>query len=313
MPRVPGRLSSVRNRLRGVVDPLRTPRRAVFVTGSARSGTTWIAELLRDAQRARLVFEPVHHNSSLPGSPHFREAGTADPELRRLLRRALAGALDDDWVNLVQPDGVFFRRVVKDIRPGVLPLVRDVAPEVPAVYLLRHPIEVAVSRAELDEREGDWWDTGGALAELQVHAAGDGGNLGRLASLALEACSAESSPMAPHVAIWCVENALALGLFPIANGVALRYEDVLVDADSALGSIESLCHVRLARGQSLARPSSTSFRGSGHIGQLGRWRAVVPDDDAERLLAMTSRFGLDHLYGLDPTVALPPLDGPLWR
>ncbi len=302
-------LRYLRSRLGGVIDPLRTPRRAIYVTGSARSGTTWVAELLRDALGARLVFEPLHHQSALPGSPHFRAQDADDPELRRMLRQALSGTVNDDWVNVFQPDGVFARRVVKDIRPGVLPLVRAVAPEMPVILLIRHPIEVAVSRAELEQGEGEWWDTAGAVDELREAASSVGGWLSALAAIGLDALDQEPAPLGSHVVIWCVENAVALSLFPLDRGLALRYEDLLAEPEPHLRSIEELCAVELPRGEALTRPSVTSFRGADHIGKLGSWRSAVPMDEAERLLAITRRFGLDHLYGSDPTVDLPPMDG----
>ncbi|MEM8746813.1 MAG: hypothetical protein AAGF91_08940, partial [Actinomycetota bacterium] len=54
---------AVRRRGLQVVDPLHTARRAVYVTGSARSGTTWVAEVLAGRRSTRFVFEPLHHRS----------------------------------------------------------------------------------------------------------------------------------------------------------------------------------------------------------------------------------------------------------
>lgn len=301
--------NAVMSRTPLVIDPHRSLERAIYVTGSARSGTTWVAEVICAALGARLIFEPLHHNGPLPGLPHFTDPSASPPELTEGLRRALSGALNTRKVNLFQHGGWFSRRVVKDIRPGVLSAVRALHAQVPIILLLRHPLDVAVSKYDLENRPGNWWDTGGAVRELRRHADDPTRTLAPLAQRALEAIAHCPDPLAEYVAVWCVENALALGCFPDARGVAIRYEDLIAEADARFSEIATLIGVELAQDERYRRPSKTTFRTEAQIGVTGKWRHVMGEERAAQLLAMTEQFGLQELYGLDPKdhVRGPPI------
>src|SRR5438128_9154497 len=78
-----GRLSSTRM----FVDAWRSERRASVVLGSARSGTTKLAELLSSARGVRLMLEPLHtfHSPLVPPGfvwGEYREPGVRDDALR---------------------------------------------------------------------------------------------------------------------------------------------------------------------------------------------------------------------------------------
>jgi hypothetical protein len=282
-----------------VVDPLRSTKRAVYVTGSARSGTTWVAELLCQAQRARLLFEPLHHKGTLAGMPHFVVPGAAPVAASSGLNKALSGSLNTWQVNMFQNSGLFSRRVVKDIRPGVLPALRHQHPGLPVVLVLRHPLEVACSRAELEERPGNWWDTDNAIKELQDHSKRQPPLLGELARRALHAISQADDPLAEHLAIWCVENSLALHGGPDPCTATVRYEDLVTDPGNGFEPINCLLNLHLPNGAATATASSTTFRQPGQVGKLGKWRQHLDEGRASRLLDMTREFGLDDIYGLD--------------
>ena len=42
-------------------DRNRDPNASILIAGSARSGTTWLADIIAQATSARIVFEPFHH------------------------------------------------------------------------------------------------------------------------------------------------------------------------------------------------------------------------------------------------------------
>ena len=287
-----------------VIDPFHTVKRTVaYVSGSARSGTTWLADMLAHAAGARVVFEPLHHRGPIGELPHFLGSDDLPANLAAGIQAALSGRFRHGTVNAFQPGGIYFRRVVKDIRPGLLPAVRTVAPEVPVLHILRHPIEVAVSRMELDTRD-NWWDTDAAIAELHGHAEGRGTVAG-LASQAVEAISANPDELTRHVAIWCVENAIARACTNRPALLTLRYEDLLIHPDEHIGSIEAFLGLKIDRAI-LEQPTATSFRGKAGVRRLGKWRQQVDRASAERLLQLTERFELSDLYGVDPDLDLPP-------
>lgn len=300
-------LSSLLARTRLVIDPLRSLERAVYVTGSARSGTTWIAQLLCRALNARLLFEPMHHNGPLPGMPHFVDASSHPPELLAGLQRALSGTLNNRNINMFQPGGLFFRRVVKDIRPGLLSAVCALEPRVPVVLILRHPLEVAASMASLAERPGNWWDTPNALAELRRHADGHAPILAPLAQQALAAVAECDDPLAAYLAIWCVENSLALDCAPDARIAVVRYEDLLDNDPATLALLEKAVNAPLPGCEQRKKPSSTVFGTGGQVGAKNKWRKALDSQRVTELLAISAQFSPGAYYqGATAPQAAPP-------
>lgn len=290
--------------IKRVYDPFPTHRRAVaYVSGSARSGTTWLADMIANAAGARVVFEPLHHRGPVARPPHFIAAGDPPRELANGIDNALRGRFRRGTVNAFQPGGIYFYRVVKDIRPGLIPAVRAVAPTLPLLHIIRHPIEVAVSRAQLDTRD-NWWDTDQAIAELRAFAR-QPGPLAELAATAVAAIDEDLTELTRHVAIWCVENAIARAAAIGPNCLMLRYEDLLVEPEKHLKSIEGFLGLSIDRAK-LTQPTATSFRDKTAVRQLGKWRQHVDSTTATRLLRLAAPFALDGLYGTNPDDDLPP-------
>ncbi|MEM9746312.1 MAG: hypothetical protein AAF945_06430 [Actinomycetota bacterium] len=261
---------AVRRRGLQVVDPLHTARRAVYVTGSARSGTTWVAEVLAGRRSTRFVFEPLHHRSlaaRVAPIPHF-QVGAEPARIRGLIDDALTGRTHDPWVNTFQRRGLMTRRVVKDIRPALLGEVRDAAPEVPAVLVVRDPFDAALSRARHEGPDGRWFATNAAIAELRGLVAdrrvGVLGDLARRAVATLDGPFGRH-PLAEHVVIWCVENRIALeraedrrpGDRPIA---VVSYESMRSDPDGGFALLAAELGVPRRRLGDPHVRSSTDFR-----------------------------------------------------
>lgn len=289
------------DRVPRVVDVRRSERFTIYVTGSARSGTTWVAEALSQPRTARLVFEPLHHRSRYPEAGHFRSVADADERLVSYVRDVLRGARSDGWLDGFQPRGVFVRRVVKDIRPGLLPVVRAVASTVPVVHVVRHPLDVATSRIGLDGAGSDWWDTAGALEELDRLDGDDRrvdlADLARTMRRELRRRPADEQDVVDHVAIWCVENALALEAHDEHSLIA-RSEDLRSDPADEFASLAAHCGVAPIDLDLATRPSRTTFA----TRRRGPVDPVDPGRAAE-LMAATLDFGVGDWYG----TSAPPL------
>jgi hypothetical protein len=100
------------------VDAFPSPRRAVLVIGSIRSGTTKRAEALASARSTRSVFEPLNPAGS-PYAPSGFRAGcylrpdAHDAELLGTWSRVLEGRVRSRWTDSRNRSRVATRRVVK--------------------------------------------------------------------------------------------------------------------------------------------------------------------------------------------------------
>ena len=76
----------------------------LVVAGSARTGTTWLAELVSTCPRSALIFEPLHPlrvpqaaAAGFRGGKNFLEPDEAWPEGEEFLKMALRGKIRNRW------------------------------------------------------------------------------------------------------------------------------------------------------------------------------------------------------------------------
>ncbi len=278
-------------------DRHREPSRSVAVIGTARSGTTWLGDLLAAGLKARVVFEPFHPvhvpEAARFGLMPYRAPEDPDTELLEFCRLVFSGRLRNGWVdrqaNRILPAG----RVVKCVRANLIAAwLRHRLPEVPAALLVRHPAAVVLSRMEVG------WDPaldlGALLADARLGRDHLAGHLDWARSLATEE--------ERNALIWAIHYRVALRQRDPAAGVAVVfYEDLRADPDAGTRALFE----RLGRpgervpGRYLRRPSSTA-RTHGVAGRAGapdRWPHRLGGERLGRVRAVVERLGLDWLYG----------------
>lgn len=294
-------------------DPHHDAARAVLVAGSARSGTTWLAELLAAGRPVRLVFEPLRRDlvraaRAVPRS-YYVPPGTDDPEVEDLLRRILEGRVRSLWSDNHNRCRRAEGRVVKEVRANnLLPLVVRRFGQVPVLWILRHPLAAAYSADQL-----------GMATELDELVSQP-----RL----LDACSDEQRRAAErgaaaggveaYVLRWCLEQWLPLRHLRSGQVHVVLYEDLVADPGPVLAGVAA--HLAAATtglwggwvppgAGVVGRASGTSWRqrpprpgagGGSPADRVGEWVGRVPAAALSRSLALLELFGLSHLYGEGP-------------
>jgi hypothetical protein len=127
----------------------------IVVAGTARSGTTWLAELLLQGSRRRLIFEPFR-NDRVPLWAHaahrqYIRPDDPAPEFTEQAGQILAGTFRSDWADQHHTRLLTSGVLVKDIAANLmLKWLHRLSGESPFVLVIRHPGAVAASW----EREG---------------------------------------------------------------------------------------------------------------------------------------------------------------
>lgn len=273
--------------------------RAVLVVGTARSGTTWAAEVVAAGLRARLIFEPffarfVSEARCVADRP-YRRPDDEDEELLAFCYSVFAGTIRHPWVDRdplrIRPRA----RVVKSVRAHLLlPWLRRRFPEVPAFLLIRHPCAVVASWRRLgwiaDADLRPILDQPGLVADDLLHQYRD----------VLARLDGTASPEERIAALWCIGNAVALRSLPPEELHCERWEDLVADPEGAYGRIFARlgCAMPAAALRAVDRRTAWGRR-SGPLPGRDAWRRDLDPEVAERILDVVDRFGMSDLYGRD--------------
>jgi hypothetical protein len=203
--------------------------RTVLLCSSGRSGSTWLANVLNYRREYRLLFEPLRRDR-VPVASCVRYGQYLPPNVEggavgRAVDSVLRGEVRALWADRYNRTRLVRRRLVKEIRAtNLLPWIRGRYPELPLVYLFRHPHAVAASFTRLG------WDD--YLSEFLVQDE----LMAALASQAplIEDVVATGDAFERHALRWCLENALPLRLLRRGDVHVVFYEDAVADPEREL-------------------------------------------------------------------------------
>ena len=288
-------LSNVVSRVLGgaYVDVGGGPEDTIFVAGSGRGGTTWLADAINHQREYRLVFEPFRPDK-VPEVSGFRRRqylriDEPGEEYLGPARRILCGGVRNRWVDRFHRTFVARRRIVKDVRANLmLGWMAEAFPEMPVVLVLRHPCAVVESQMSLGWRDIlDETLEQEALVEDHLRPV-------------VERMRATRDPFDRRVLLWCVENVVPLRQLPPHRRHVVFYEELLTDPETTLRRL--FTSLGLDFDDTVVRRMKTlspvSRKGVGVAGRgLDGWQSVVPEDRRKRTARTLSLFGLDGVYG----------------
>lgn len=279
------------NRLRAVcyLDLNHDYRRSILVSGSGRSGSTWLTEILNYRNEYRLIFEPLRRDRSKIAAalPYglYLEPGHASTDEARALEAILRGRVRDTWSNWHNRRRVASRRIVKEIRAtNLMPWISARFPELPIVYLLRHPVAVAQSWTRLG-----WRDFLGEFVsqELLMH------RLSPLRPLIDDVVRA-GSPFERHLLRWCLENVVPLRDLGPGDAHVVFYEHLVSDPEREIRDLFAYLGKEFEPTvlERVDVPSPLSYPGPP--------AQKLDDDQLARATEIIAAFGLDRIYGPGP-------------
>ncbi len=295
----------------------------MIIAGSGRSGTTWVQDVLAEANGLRTVFEPLHPQG-LPRARGlaYRYAPPDDdsPELRRFFDDLLAGRIHGLWPDYrIRPDRfnilthgvrqfvwnarklVRHRRLYRDQRTRSAALIKMIRAnlmlawiashyEVPVLLVVRHPCAVIASRLKIG---GSDWDACKALG----HYLGDRPLVETVRDrFGVDITHNDRRPEATLAVVWCIENMLPLAWAAEFGFAVVSYEGLLADpATEWRRVIQALGLSNLPAENILKAPSqqvAPDLRNR-EIGasNTAKWRSELDNEQLERIAGVLDKFG----------------------
>lgn len=271
-------------------------RRSILVAGTARSGTTWLGDLIASQMPSRILFEPFHPDlvSDYRSFHYFQymRPGTEDPEFHAFAEKVFTGEIRNRWIDHQNETIISKFRLVKEIRANLaLKWLHDNFPEVPIIFIMRHPCAVVLSRMELG------WATDRDIEPFlsQPYLLED--HLGPYLDLI---CSAENVEE-KHAVIWSVSNLVPLKQFNSNELKVVYYENLCTQPEIELSGIFETIGYQYS--DSLItrsnQPSQTTRRASAVVtgaNKIKNWQKKLSRSQIDHILRVVQAFGLGHLY-----------------
>jgi len=283
-------------------------RKSVCLAGAGRSGTTWVANILNYDKRYRDMFEPFDA-TYVPMAARFfsglyLQPENDNPEYLEPAKTIIAGKVGNRRIDAGNVRLFRQERMIKEIRGNLwLKWLRNHFPEMPIIWLIRHPCAVASSRLELD------WSTYIPQFLAQRDLMED-----HLEPLHEHIASA-SSDFEKHVFAWCIQHYVPLRQLAQGDVHVVFYEHLCVDTPMETARLFAFLRRRYDERalRRAALPSNTDWRNAATEPKRGKelaasWRRRISADQLQAAVKVLELFGLDAIYGEDPLPKVTSLE-----
>jgi Sulfotransferase family len=278
-------------------DTVRDTGKSAIVAGTARSGTTWLAEIIASQYPCRIMFEPFHSRkvAAFQEFNYFQYMRPTEQNnaLFSYCQNVFSGDIRDNWIDR-QVEHVFPKyRLIKEIRANLfLNWMHHFFPEIPILFIVRHPCAVVLSRMQLGWATDE--DIDSFLCQTRL--------IDDFLIDHLDVIRGATTTEEKHAVIWCVSNLVPIRQFGPGSLNTVFYENLTRDPMAEIPKIFRLLNHRY-RDNVFAivdRPSITSRSikaiGSGN-NQGNDWKSRLSPRQIEKILSVVERFHLDYIYG----------------
>lgn len=275
-------------------------QRTILVAGTARSGTTWLGEIVASQTSGRIVFEPFNTNLIKDyGSFNYHQymrPEENDEALEDYCRRVFSGKIRHRWLDR-EVDRLFPQyRVAKAVRANLfLEWIRRRFPQVSRVLIIRHPCAVVLSWHRLG------WTADQDIAallkqpKLIIDFLGD-----KLEHFYQAGTDEEKIGL-----LWCVSNLVPLKQDSERELHIVFYEHLVTRPEIEIPRLFAALDLPYsdATFARVIQPSMTASEDSAILNEnniVAHWRNALSARKIERILTIVETFGLDQIYGDGP-------------
>jgi hypothetical protein len=277
-------------------DTIRDLGKSILVVGSARSGTTWLANIIASQGKSRIMFEPFNPNLVPEYSKfnyfQYMRSDEYDQDLYDYCRKVFTGKIRNAWIDREIQHLHPQNRVIKCIRSSLMLRWLDIQfPDVPKLFIIRHPCAVVLSRMKLGWATDD--DIGHFLSQPKL--------ISDFLEDKIEVIAKADSDEEKHAVIWCVTNLVPIRQFHSNKLNLVRYEKLVINPDEVIPMIFHILGLPFNDQifSYMKRPSSTSKNTSAIL--IGKniteqWKDELSSQQIDKIFSIVEEFGLSNLF-----------------
>lgn len=271
----------------------------ILLAGTGRSGTTWVSNLINFKNDYRYMFEPFHNQKVKIMQKNFEYRQYLNPNKLsenhyQLIKKVVQGKVRNLWIDSHNRKLLSKHRLIKDIRANfILYYIYKYFPEIPIIFVIRHPCAVAYSKIKL----GWKIDLDNLLQQEQLNR----DYLNPYRSF-IKDVNKNGTDFEKHIVLWCIENYIPLKQFEDIDDILfLFYENLCLYPEQEIPRLfKYLGKQADDRVYSILNiPSQVTRKDSSiNVGEniIKSWGVKITLDQMERSKEILREFGLDTLY-----------------
>lgn len=284
------------------IDRNRDVDRTIILAGTGRSGTTWLSNVINYKNEYRYMFEPLFPKEvplaaeNKIGWNTYIRPDCRDDKLLSMLEILLSGELRNAWVDRLNKKILVKDRLIKVIRGNmILKWIHQVYPDIPKIFVIRHPFAVAGSIIKNnwieDNEKFSLKDQFYSQEELVEDFLGplniDISNITELFD--------------KLVFVWCVQNYVPIRQFKYDEIYFCFYEELCTNPRKELPKLFNYLGKEIDDSifDAISKPSNQARANSAiRLGEslINSWKKSVTSEEKSRALQILTSFGLESLY-----------------
>lgn len=261
----------------------------VFLASSARSGSTWVQNIISSSDSFRVMFEPFWNEKtkilSHWNTRQYINKYDKNNEYYKSVKNIIDGNIRSTWIDSDNISYLPRKRLIKDVRANLfLAWLKRSFPNIKIVYLLRNPFSVAKSYMRLGWSNVDLNRLTKQKDLMENHFSDD-----------IDFFMNIRDPFLKLMVLWSIENIVALRELEKNDAVVVAYEDLLLEPKRELERIFSHLEIHLPHDldEVISKRSRTSWNEK-------ETKAKTLDQTVKNEgMMILNRFGLDFIYDDD--------------
>lgn len=287
--------------------------RVLIITGSPRSGTTWLGELISNIPKSIMLFEPLNINRN-PRAKEFEfewrtyiNSNSDNPKAKEFFEDLFNCRFVNSWITSEVPISRLFdiqHFIFKFVRANMLIdwLNNNFNINKP-VFVIRHPCAVVSSQLSLKQF-------------TRVKSALMSKNYYKDFQVNKDKLKKYKDSEEILAARWCQENYVPL-INNSSSVLIITYENLLINPDEEIKKIFSAWNIEIPTQiyNMITTSSSTTYRDVDHKDKLkilANWQEVLSKNQKNKILNIVKDFGMDfYTEELEPDYERLYSDSPI--
>jgi hypothetical protein len=275
-------------------------KNTIILSGSGRSGTTWVGNILNYNNEYRYMFEPF--NSSRVKTfkkfymiPYLR-IDDHDNKMFWLVNLVLTGRIKNAWINKYNRKIIARKRLIKEVYINLLlGWIKVNFPEIPVIFLMRHPFAIALSKVQVG-----WWEVDAMLNNYlsQKNLVED------FLKDKVDIAKSLTDDFSKHIFIWCIETIVPLSQLKDGQVYLAFYENFCTKPKEEIKRLfdflgkefDDKIFKIVTRPSQVATADSAIVRGANLI---DGWKNKLDEEQIEKAISILKLFKLDKIYSRD--------------